>query len=206
MPKEIDLGKRIIDFMGPEGSGKTYHAINLANQSGKPYISVGDILRDIAKTDSSELGKKVRDMFEKHVYLDPETLLLIQEKYFSELCGIKNGFILDGGLRSVEETIGFPEVLKKAHLKMPVDVIHLRIPGWMSFERLGSENGRKREDDTLEGVLSRLSNYYKNLAIRASTIQNLKGFTLIHVNSTESRDVTSERILSALKKTSKPQK
>ncbi len=181
--RKVDLGKQIVIFIGPEGSGKTSIAKRLAAESGTPYIATGDILRDMAKNDKTEYGDACRAMLAEHRYLESKTLLAILVKRFSQ-DDLKEGFILDGGLRTVGETEGFQSVLEKADRIMPITAVFLRIPGWMSFQRLMSEkNLRKREDDTVEGILNRLSNYYNQLGRRADLIKKQKDWRLLHINA-----------------------
>ena len=138
MSKEIKLGKEIVNFIGPEGSGKSTAAKGLSELSHKPYVSVGDMLRYVAKNDQTELGDECRDMFEHHRYMEPLTLLkILGEGFKNEI--YEDGFILDGGLRTVEETLGFWEMLEEAGRKMDMTVVHIRIPGWLGIERLTGE-------------------------------------------------------------------
>lgn len=181
--KKLQLGRQIVTFMGPEGSGKTTIAKRIAADSQKPYITTGDILRDMAANDRTEYGDECRSMFAEHRYLNPYMLLDILVKRFSQ-DDVADGFVIDGGLRTVEEVSGFQSVLEKANRVMPVTVVHLRIPGWISMQRLiTGENARKREDDTVDGVLNRLSNFYNQLGQRATLIKQQENWNLLHVSA-----------------------
>lgn len=196
MSIEVNIDKNIIDFIGPEGSGKSTIARLLASKTKKPYISVGDILRDMKEHDHTELGDECRAMFSEHRYLDPNMLLLIQEKYLQNRNDLSNGFILDGGLRTVTEAQGFACMLIKAGKNMPVTVVHLRVPGWMGADRLVAENGRRRDDDTPAAVLNRLRNFYKDLAVRSSLID--QQFRLIHIDATKDIDTVFNLLCKSL--------
>ena len=65
----------------------------------------------------------------------------------------------------------------------------------MSFERLMGETGRNRNDDTIEGILSRLSKYYYQLGQRAMVVENQSGWQLIHVNATGPVEIVYEKIV-----------
>ena len=176
--------REIVIFIGPEGSGKTTHACLLAEETGKPYVTTGDIIRDLAQKDPGPLGDECREMFASHGYLDGATLLKILVHRFGQ-DDVASGLVLDGGLRTLEETVDFTSMLAEAGLDLPVAVVHLRIPGWMSFERLAfGEVARKRKDDTIEGVLSRLSKYYHQLGKRAAVIESWSGCKLVHIDAT----------------------
>lgn len=189
--EKIDLGKQIIIFMGPEGSGKTTIAKQIADISGKPYISTGDIIRDLAANDQGELGDACRKMFSENAYLDPQMLLDIVNNRLKQE-DTRGGFIMDGGLRTTDETRDFPNTLKTVGREMPVTVVQLKIPGWMSFDRLLGK--RKRSDDTVEGITRRLSKYYLELGQRASLIENHKNWRLIHVDATFDTEVVFESV------------
>lgn len=196
--EHLDLGKVIVIFIGPEGSGKTTHARLLAEETGKPYVTTGDIIRDLAENDSGPLGEECRGMFATHRYLDGGTLLKILVHRFSQDFAA-GGLVLDGGLRTLEETEDFAGMLAEAGLNLPVTVIHLRIPGWMSFERLAfGETARKRKDDTIEGVLSRLAKYYHQLGKRAGVIENRSGWKLVHIDATAPVETVYFQVLEKL--------
>ena len=162
---------------------KPLYSKKLAAEAGKPYITTGDIIRDLAANDEGPLGEECRIMFAEHRYLDGHTLLKILVHRFSQN-DTTDGLILHGGLRTVEETLAFQEMLEEAGRIMPLTVIHLRIPGWMSFDRLLlGDNARKRKDDSVEGIMSRLSKFYLQLDERVALIENQPDWTLFHINA-----------------------
>lgn len=111
--EKLQLHNRIVVFIGAEGSGKTTQAKTLALETGKPYITTGDLIRDLAANDNGVLVDECREMFEKHIYLSGETLLAILIDRFSKADAAK-GFVLDGGLRTVEETADFQNMMDQA--------------------------------------------------------------------------------------------
>ena len=142
MVEEIE--NQSVAFIGPEGSGKTTIAKRLSLELNKPYITTGDIIRDLAANDQGRLGIACREMFSAHRYLDWQTLLKILANRLSKADSAK-GFVLDGGFRTLEETQQFKDMLLGIDRNLPLTVVHLRIPAWMSFERLvWGPNARKR--------------------------------------------------------------
>ncbi len=195
---KLNLDKRIVTFIGPEGSGKTKQAKRLARDTKKPYISTGDIIRNLSKNDPGKVGDECRVVFRDKVYLNPDTLLkILFDRYIQD--DMAGGFIVDGGLRTVKETEDYPEFLKQVGRNFPMTVVHLCIPGWKGLDRLVFEvDARNREDDTEEGVLSRLSKYYDQLGTRVSLIRQQPNWNLIHVNAMGTKDETYQRLCAAL--------
>lgn len=196
--KRLDLGLRIVLLIGPEGSGKTENGKKLAKDSGKPYITTGGILRDLAANDPGPLGDKCRKMFNEHVYLDGPTLLQVLINRFRRK-DVADGFVLDGGLRTIEETIDFPEMLQGSDLFLPLDVVYLKIPKEVSHERLvDGPSARKRSDDTTKDVDKRLEKFNLNLEERLDFIRKQKGWRLIEIDATSQIDQVYTDIIAAI--------
>lgn len=174
--------QRIFVFIGPEGSGKTTQAKKLAEEFSLPYITTSGMLHDLADNDPGPLGEACRVMFAEHVYLDGKTFLDVCVSRFSQE-DTRDGFVLDGGLRTLEETLGFPDVLIKSKLDMPLTVIYLQIPESVSYKRLVTgKNARKRKDDTKEAVAKRLSEFSNQLTKRLKAIEEY-GWEILEVDA-----------------------
>lgn len=187
--------KQIVIFIGPEGSGKTVNALRLKNEVGVPYISTGDIIRDLATNDfETKYGDLCRKMFSEATYLDGHTLMEILTNRL-KMADTANGFILDGGLRTVEETKGFRNILKNSKRdNLPLKVIFLKTPTEVSVKRLTGVGGRNRYDDTLEKVNKRLNSFYSTLSDRLETVKNEK-WELIEIDATPSLDKVYKEVL-----------
>jgi adenylate kinase family enzyme len=174
--ERIYLGRRIINFMGPEGCGKTVISKRLAVESGMPRVVFGDIFRDLAANDPGPYGDECRVMFAEHRYMKPEILAQIIPDIFRQ-AELANGFIIDGGMRTIGEIKNFNKMLKEAERMMPVTSVLLRVPGWMGVERILKAAGARNRpiEDSLNGTLGRLSKYYKRLGRRTSLIQKKRG-------------------------------
>ncbi|MBM4175443.1 MAG: adenylate kinase [Ignavibacteria bacterium] len=88
-------------FFGPPGVGKGTQAKILSRKYQIPHISTGDMLRE-AFTNKTELGVKANALMEKGL-LVPDDLMfkIVYETLASDKC--KNGFILDGFPRNIEQ-------------------------------------------------------------------------------------------------------
>ena len=196
--EKLEVGKKIVSFIGPEGSGKTTLALLLAEDSGKPYLTTGDTIRDYAKNDPGRLGEACRIMFAEHRYLAGELLLEIMSSRFSR-DDTTEGFILDGGFRTVEETQDFQMTLESAGRGLPVTVIYLKIPIEESFKRLiTGENARRRDDDTEEVLRCRLEKFNHQLDERLGIIMNSPNWDIIEVDATEPIEIVYGEVCNLL--------
>jgi adenylate kinase family enzyme len=191
--------KENIAFIGREGSGKSTQAHELAKYLDKPCISTGEILRELAKNDQGLWGKACRDMFEKSVYLDGQMLIdILVDRLSQKDC--QDGFILDGGLRTLKETIIFKDMLVSAGRDYPLMVIHLRLPGWKSIDRLVTgESARGRSDDTIEAVLARLTKYQYQLVERIKVIKSTNGWQILNIDAQPGQQSVFNEIIEKLK-------
>lgn len=196
--ERLDLGERIVLFIGPEGSGKTTAAVPLAKESGKEYLRTSHMIRYVADNDPGPLGDECRAMWENSGYLSGPSLLLVLGKTLKDR-QLKGGFILDGGLRTIEETRGFPKMLEEAGYSLPLDVIYLNMPDEESFVRLVTgKNARKRDDDTPERVKSRLEEYHNNLEERLEFIRNQENWRLIEVDARQRKHEVFRDVVNSL--------
>ncbi len=112
----------VIIFLGVPGAGKGTQALHLSNAKQIPRISTGDMLRQ-AVQDDSELGRKVQAIMKEGRLVDDETMLkLIEDRISRPDC--KNGFILDGYPRNMQQAAAFERILRP---NMDVRVIKIEV-------------------------------------------------------------------------------
>lgn len=110
---------RII-LLGPPGAGKGTQAKSLAQILKLPHISTGDLLRlNVAK--DTELGRQAKSFMEKGVLVpdDLVTRMLIQR---IDEPDAKNGFILDGYPRNLNQAEALDGALKIRKLEIDLAV------------------------------------------------------------------------------------
>lgn len=128
-------------FVGPQGSGKSTQGKLLAQFLGLPYLSTGDLFR--------EMGGEIKQILDQGKLVDDQTTVKIVE---AKLNGeeYSNGFILDGYPRNLEQIKLFDPGFDQ--------VIYLDLSDKEATKRLLI---RAREDDTAELIAERLSSYHR---------------------------------------------
>lgn len=135
-------------LFGPQGSGKSTQGKLLAQFLDLPYISTGDIFREISASSSTE-GQRIRQILnEGRLVDDITTSKIVEERLKQPDC--ENGFILDGYPRTPDQIKNFDPDFNK--------VFYLKLSDEEATERLMQ---RGREDDTKDLIAERLKNYHE---------------------------------------------
>ena len=197
--ERLRLGKEIVVFMGPEGAGKSTIAKRIGAETGKPRVAIGDIIRDIADKPKAEYYDTCKTMLDQSGYLEPQILNKILIPRFKQK-DLTDGFILDGGFRTLEEAQGFRNLLKNSGRLMPVTAVYLHIPTSMSLDRLVTgPHARRRAGETEEGVHKRLDNHYNNLYQRIRSIEEHQ-WQIHYIDATGTINQTINNVRQKLKK------
>ncbi len=154
-----DIKHRII-FLGPPGSGKGTQADLLSKYFSIPHISTGAIFRETLENDK-ELGPKIKDILAAgNLVSDEMTVNIVEKRLQSDDC--KNGFILDGFPRNIDQANSLASILEKMSLPLSY-CISLQVPEEVLIERIlgRASEGAGRSDDDEEIVKHRLQ-VYKN--------------------------------------------
>ena len=183
------MAKRLI-FLGPPGAGKGTQAQVLSENHQIPHISTGDILR-AAVTNQTSLGKQAKNYMDRGE-LVPDALILglIQDRLSYE--DTKNGWILDGFPRNVNQAAFLEELLTK--LDQSADcVLNLEVPDETLVERLLA---RQRKDDNEETIRRRLEVYHQDTVPVINFYQERE--TLKTINGDRSMDEVSNSLSEAI--------
>ncbi len=135
-----------IVLFGPQGSGKSTQGKELAQHLNIPYLSTGDIFRNLPE--DSEEGKRIKQILAEGKLVDDQTTVEIVKNKLSEQ-KFKDDFILDGYPRTLEQLNSFDPQFDK--------VVYLKVPKEELIQRLLQ---RGRADDTLEIINTRLDHYF----------------------------------------------
>lgn len=122
-----------IILMGPPGAGKGTQAEKLVELYQIPHISTGDMFRK-AQKDGTELGLKAKSYMEQgQLVPDEVTVGIVKERLAEDDC--KNGFLLDGFPRTVQQADALDGILKE--LGMTLDrVVNIEVDKAFLVDRL----------------------------------------------------------------------
>lgn len=146
-------------FLGPPGAGKGTQAKMLAETAQIPHISTGDILRAAIANDTP-LGQQAKSYMDKGD-LVPDTLVsnMVRERLHE--ADAKNGWILDGFPRTVEQASFLDELLSQID-RNSLRVLNLDVPEQVLIDRLVARG--RSQDDNPETIRYRLEVYRKKTA------------------------------------------
>ena len=103
--------KKEFIFVGPPGSGKGTQTKMLSKEFNLPHIDTGSLLREEVAT-GSENGKLAGSFMDKGQLVPIELVSkIIKNRLLKDDC--KDGFILDGYPRSMEQALALDEILKE---------------------------------------------------------------------------------------------
>ena len=177
-----------IFIMGAPGSGKGTISAKIKDEFNLNHISTGDIFREnISK--GTELGLQAKAYSEKGLLVPDEITNKMVKDFLNNLADKKNGYLLDGYPRTLDQALAFEEMTAGTDLAvdkiiaMDVDteVLTRRITGRRSCKKCGEiyniytkapkvENVcdvcgnelSQRKDDNEESLKIRLAEYAKN--------------------------------------------
>lgn len=123
---------RII-LLGPPGSGKGTQAKLISEKFGIPHISTGDIFR-LHISQKSSLGLEAKSYIDKGQLVPDElTIKLIESRLTEDDC--KNGFLLDGFPRTINQADALEGLLKKINASVD-SVINIEVPSEDIIDRI----------------------------------------------------------------------
>lgn len=156
----------IVIIIGPPGSGKSSQSKMLATLLKIPSISMGQVMRDI-KSKGTIIGREANKYVEEGK-LVPSKLMEALTKFRLEEDDCRDGFVLDGTPRRVEEAVILDEYLMRKGKKVD-SVILIDLPDDIAVNRIlkrkvkSKEKGGAREDDNIQDIKVRLSEYHNNV-------------------------------------------
>ncbi|MDR1168531.1 MAG: adenylate kinase [Heliobacteriaceae bacterium] len=183
--------KKELIFLGPPASGKGTQTSRLSEYLGFPHVDTGGLLRAAIKNETSE-GLEAKSYIDKGALVPIEIVCkLIKNRLLQDDC--KNGYILDGFPRSVEQADMLEEInkeidgagqteFKAIYFDIPEDLLIERIIYRRSCVQCGAIYNLKslppkqegicdcggdltqRKDDNEETARARFETYFKETA------------------------------------------
>lgn len=119
-------------LLGPPGAGKGTQASAIVDKYSIPHISTGDIFRANIKN-GTELGKQAEAYMNKGLLVPDELVVsIVKDRLTEEDC--KDGFLLDGFPRTVNQAEALDKELKDMNLKLD-KVINIEVGKEILIER-----------------------------------------------------------------------
>jgi len=147
-----------IVFMGPPGAGKGTQAEKIVETYQIPHISTGDMFRKAIK-DQTELGTEAKRYLDQGALVpDQITIGIVKERLTESDC--KQGFLLDGFPRTVEQANALDEILDSLDLKIDyvinidvdLNILKERLTGRRICRSCGATYHTIFNSPTIEGV------------------------------------------------------
>ncbi len=147
----------ILLFFGPPGAGKGTQAKIVSDKFNIKHLSTGDILRE-KLVDKSELSNKLINIIDNGQLVSDSIINdLVSERINKEDC--KNGFVLDGYPRTMEQGIFLENYFKKNSLKLDY-IIDFTIDNKSIVKRIKARSLiEKRKDDNESVIETRIKKY-----------------------------------------------
>ena len=202
-------------FLGAPGAGKGTQAARISAALAIPAISTGDIIREAIKT-GSPLGLEFKSYTDEGKLVPDELVVtLICDRLAKPDC--KNGFILDGFPRTIEQAKFLDQSGESIDRVINIHVADERIVSRMSGRRFCPQCQKTyhvrhnppqvegvcdtckvplsiREDDKPETVLQRLQVYHN----QTEPLVQYYNEKIVTVDGTEDPEMITEKILAAL--------
>lgn len=213
-----------IFIMGAPGSGKGTFSSRIKDEFNLNHISTGDIFRSNIKNET-ELGLQAKAYTEKGLLVPDEITNNMVKDYLSQLTDKKNGYLLDGYPRTLEQAKAFEEMTKGTDLAVDIvlamdvafDELTRRITGRRTCKECGEifniyskpskEEGvcdlcggqlTQRKDDNEESLKIRLDEYAKNTEPVIAYFEEKN--IVSHVDASKSMDAIWEDVKEVLNK------
>ena len=150
--------KNII-FFGPPGAGKGTQAKILSKKVNVPHLSTGDILRNKLK-ENDDLALTLKKIIADGKLVSDEVLNpIVSDKLINDC---KDGFILDGYPRTLDQSIFLKEFFYKKNIKLSL-IINIELDFKILQSRITKRSiEENREDDNMSVLQTRYQEYIKN--------------------------------------------
>ena len=121
-------------FLGPPGCGKGTQTDILSKELNLPHVDTGSLLRKNI-SEKTEIGKIAQGYIDKGQLVPLEVVsTVIKNRLMEDDC--KNGYILDGFPRSIEQAGALDKIIEELNQKIEMTAVYFDIPTEVLVERL----------------------------------------------------------------------
>lgn len=186
---------KVIILLGPSGSGKGTQAKLLQEKFGLDYVGSGNLLR--ARQEIHDFsGKKLREVLIMGGFTPTAVIFGLWLTRWEEIKNKPefNGFVIDGSPRKILEAELIDQTLEWYEWDKYLSIFLVDVSRKESSRRLLK---RKREDDTLEAINSRLDLFEREVVPVIEYYE--KSDRLTRINGEQSIEDVHRDILRAIK-------
>lgn len=175
-------------LIGIQGAGKSTQGNILSEKYGIPYLSSGHIFREMAK-EKTQLGRFLKETLNAGFLVPDDKTIAIVEEYLGHE-EYKNGYILDGFPRTVEQAEAFSNGVEA--------VVYLKVSDKEALWRLAGRDDGDRADNTLQAIKKRISLFHEKTEPVIEYYRS-KG-KLLEIDGEQEISAISDEIVSKLQK------
>ena len=154
--------KSIIILMGIPGSGKGTQAKKIMDKFNYGHVSTGDLLRNLDKNKLSEQEySEIKEFMDQGDVVPDGYIFKLAFPKIKEVLDEKDGVVLDGAIRTLEQAREYQEFFEDNNLEDEVLSIEIQLDEEEAIERLvkrGEDAEEKRSDDDIEIIKKRMEN------------------------------------------------
>lgn len=138
-------------LIGIQGSGKSTQGNLLQQVLNVPFLSTGQIFREMAK-EENETAEYIKKVMYAGELISDEKVLEIVSSYLARP-EYKNGYIIDGFPRTVKQAESFGENIDY--------VVYLKVSDKEALNRIASRNDTARKDETADAIKRRIELFHE---------------------------------------------
>jgi len=184
--------KKIV-MLGLPASGKGTVAHRMAIEHKVSHLSSGKMLRNEVES-GSDRGKEINELMSSGKMVPNEYLIETIRDVVKRKCERRNGFILDGFPRNLEQAKMLDQILKENDCEL-TDAVLINIPYKIAKERALS---RGRGDDNIKTINNRIHGFEQNTK---SVVEFYKENGLLRiVDGNDTQDKVYRNTLTVLRK------
>ncbi|KPI83333.1 putative adenylate kinase [Leptomonas seymouri] len=149
-----DTPLKVFFILGGPGSGKGTNCARLVEDFGYTHFSAGDLLREAARSGTSDVAKKIGEIIRSgHIVPSEITVELLRQAIADH--PNPTGYIIDGFPRKKDQARMFEDGIAKAKGILYYDCSEQTMEDRLLTRGANSSGAEKRDDDAAETIRTR---------------------------------------------------